>query len=174
MEVKKQYYYTISRAKANIDLYHDGEKENTISVWLTELDETLDELEAEGYTEGYLREEVITARKNYLGMRENMIQKKGLWIYTTDERFNDYSLCVTAFDPVMDAGWIEDSIEKVIGYASNRKEAWDLLSPYINEDRITCDECDLEDIDDSAPLKKYPKGYSRGFLMEYVKRYWPE
>lgn len=181
MKIKKQYHYTIYRAKAEIDLYHDGKKKNTISVWLTELDETLYRLEAEGYAVGYMRDEVIAARDNYLRLRKNMIQKQGLWIYSTDEEYVDCPLCVTALDPIMDAMWIEDHGGKWIGYASNREEAWTLLTPYINDKRILCTECDLEDIADSetcftdkCPLKKYPDGYARSLVKDFIESHWPE
>jgi hypothetical protein len=73
--VRKQYdYYECPSFKYNIVLYHDGVKVAVEGKWLTDLDDYLEELEAQGYTRGYTKEDVDNARINYEHKYENRIE----------------------------------------------------------------------------------------------------
>lgn len=74
--MKKQYdYYECRWPSYEIILYHDGVKISDERVTLLNLDERLEQLEAEGYTLGYTEEDIEKARKKYEYYYENRIEK---------------------------------------------------------------------------------------------------
>jgi hypothetical protein len=74
--MRKQYdYYETRSFKYDIILYHDGVKVAKESKWVDNLYERLKELEAQGYTRGYLKEDVDEARRKYEHKYENRIDE---------------------------------------------------------------------------------------------------
>lgn len=74
--MKKQYdYYECRWPYYEIVLYHDGVKVGVERKSLHELDEYLEELEAEGYIRGYTEEDVEAARKKWEHIYENKIER---------------------------------------------------------------------------------------------------
>ena len=64
--IKLQYRCVdIGKLKYRIFLYHDGEFVEKRDVWIDELEEETDRLEAQGYSYGYTKEEVEDARELY-------------------------------------------------------------------------------------------------------------
>lgn len=74
--MKKQYDYYESRWPSyKIILYHNGIKVAAKRKNLLELDKYLEELETEGYTRGYTKEDVEEARKKWEYIYENRIER---------------------------------------------------------------------------------------------------
>lgn len=74
--MKKQYdYYECRWPNYEIVLYHDGEKVGVERVSLLERDKHIEELEHQGYTQGYTNDDVEKARKRYEHMYENRIER---------------------------------------------------------------------------------------------------
>lgn len=74
--MRKQYdcYETFS-FRYNIDLYHDGVKVATEKTSYYEMGDYIQQLEAQGYTRGYLKEDVEEARLEYEHRYENRIER---------------------------------------------------------------------------------------------------
>lgn len=74
--MKKQYdYYECRWPSYEIVLYHDGVKVGAERKDLLELNRYLEQLEVEGYTRGYIEEDVEKARKRWKHIYENRIEK---------------------------------------------------------------------------------------------------
>lgn len=76
--MKLQYRYSTGSTsfKRTIRLYYDGWLGKAYEIWVTELDDEIDTLEALGYAYGYTEEEVSDALKRYENMRNNIISKE--------------------------------------------------------------------------------------------------
>ena len=73
--MKLQYrQIDIGGFKYRITLYHDGKFVEKRDVWLDDLEDEIDKLEARGYTFGYTKEEVEFARKLYESKLSNIIE----------------------------------------------------------------------------------------------------
>jgi hypothetical protein len=74
--MRKQYdcYETFS-FRYNIDLYHDGVKVATEKKRYNEMADYIRQLEAQGYTPGYLKEDVEKARLEYEHRYANRIER---------------------------------------------------------------------------------------------------
>ena len=58
----------------SVVLYHDGIKVNVLKKWYgDELNDCIDDLEANGYTKGYTKDEVDAAEMKFKRMRDNLI-----------------------------------------------------------------------------------------------------
>ena len=74
--MRKQYdYYETFSFSYNVDLYHDGVKVATKEKIYYEMGDYIQQLEVQGYTRGYLREDVEKARREYEHKYENRIEK---------------------------------------------------------------------------------------------------
>lgn len=62
--MRKQYtFYETQTFKYRIELYHDGEFVKAFDVWQDELDDTMTEIERQGYRQGYTKQDID--RVNY-------------------------------------------------------------------------------------------------------------
>ena len=76
--MKLQYrQIDIGGFKYKITLYHDGKVVDKRYVWIDDLEDEVDKLEAQGYTFGYTKEEVERARKLYEDKLNNIIIEGG-------------------------------------------------------------------------------------------------
>lgn len=74
--MKKQYdCYECRWPNYEIILYHDGVKVGAERKGKLEINNYLEELEAEGYTRGYTEEDVEKARKRWEHIYENRIEE---------------------------------------------------------------------------------------------------
>ena len=74
--MRKQYdYYETFSFSYNVDLYHDGVKVATEEMTYYEIGDYIQQLEAQGYTRGYLKEDVDEARRKYEHKYENRIER---------------------------------------------------------------------------------------------------
>lgn len=74
--MRKQYdYYETRPFKYEIVLYHDGVKVATEKRWEDDVPKYLKELKAQGYTQGYLKEDVEEARGEYEHRYANRIER---------------------------------------------------------------------------------------------------
>ncbi len=72
--MRKQYYARkLNWPWVKITLYHDGGEVNTIKTDLSREEEEIDMLEGEGYTAGFLPEDVLAAKFEYETMKANVI-----------------------------------------------------------------------------------------------------
>lgn len=70
----KQYRLTREHNfKQTLELYHDGELVSSRTLWVDEREETMEELEAEGYTYGYTAVEIHRQKKIYEMMLKDAI-----------------------------------------------------------------------------------------------------
>lgn len=76
--MKKQYdYYETRWPYHEVVLYHDGVKVTIERKDLLELDDYLEQLENDGYTRGYIEEDVEEARRHWEHIYENRIERNG-------------------------------------------------------------------------------------------------
>ena len=62
--MRKQYtFYEGKTFKYCVELYHDGKLVKSMSVWQDELDDTITEIEHQGYRQGYTKQDID--RVNY-------------------------------------------------------------------------------------------------------------
>lgn len=75
--IKKQYrYYETCSWKYDIITYHNGVKHSSVSMWMgDEMDKYIEDLESQGYTYGYLPDEVDDAKTIYEDMLANIISE---------------------------------------------------------------------------------------------------
>ena len=74
--MRKQYdYYECRWPDYEVVLYHDGEKVVVERVSLLKRDKYIEELERQGYTQGYTKDDVEKARQRYEYMYENRIER---------------------------------------------------------------------------------------------------
>lgn len=74
VEIKKQYYVRkLNWPWVRITLYHDGAEINSIKTDLSKEAEEIDMLEADGYTAGFLPEDVLAAKFEYETIKANII-----------------------------------------------------------------------------------------------------
>ena len=71
--------------KQNIYIYHDGELIETKTIPFTESENTISQLESDGYKLGYTQDEINEEKKRFNHMKNNMISKnittKPKWRY---------------------------------------------------------------------------------------------
>lgn len=77
--MKKQYRCIDNTwAKRDLLIYHDGILVDCKTYWLSEVDELndkMDDLEADGYTWGYYKDEVENVKIRYEHMAKNVIDE---------------------------------------------------------------------------------------------------
>lgn len=72
--MKKQYYARkLNWPWVRITLYHDGTEINSIKTDLSQEAEETDMLEADGYTAGFMPEDVLAAKFHYESLKANVI-----------------------------------------------------------------------------------------------------
>ena len=75
--IKKQYRYKDwTYGKKRLYIYHDGKLVETKELWIDDFLDEQGELECDGYTYGFFKEEVEEARQLYERMLSNMIEVK--------------------------------------------------------------------------------------------------
>ena len=74
--MRKQYYLSEPATfKCRVTLYHDGVKMNQVEMWFGDkLNEYLENIEANGYTQGYSKREVDDAENKFKYLRDNLIE----------------------------------------------------------------------------------------------------
>lgn len=74
--MRKQYYISESTfLKFCITLYHDGTQVDRVEKWAgDELNDYLEDIESQGYTQGYSKEEVDKAERKFKYLRDNLIE----------------------------------------------------------------------------------------------------
>ena len=72
--MKKQYYIEQGKGfRVDIVLYHDGVEVDRIKTWEGNTFDFLRNLKTDGYTRGYLKEDVDEAYDEYLFQLQNII-----------------------------------------------------------------------------------------------------
>ena len=73
--MRKQYRYNdYTFGKKRLYIYHDGELVERKELWIDDMLDEQERLEAEGYKYGFLDGEVKEAKQRYEHMLENMIE----------------------------------------------------------------------------------------------------
>lgn len=75
--MKKQYRYNdCTFGKKCLYIYHDGKIVERKELWINDFLDEQERLKDEGYTYGYLNEEVKEAKQRYKRMLKNIIEIK--------------------------------------------------------------------------------------------------